>query len=495
MGKLRATMLLLVGVATTALFAGCQRTSVGAAQIRIPMAAAVPLVTHRPVPPWTAQQRNNLTRQLDHAFASLIHVPRNGFVVLSQEGAPLYLRAATLPLVPASTLKVVTAATAFARLGSSYRFTTRFVASAPLHDHEVAGDVALVGGGDPVLTTDDLRRGVAELARAGLRRVRGHVIVDASAFTRPEQNPLWPADDRNEDYGAGTSAISLDEDVATLLVTPTMSGSPAQVHMALPNPRVQIHGSILTVGGGGATPQIGRQSGRNLFTLAGSILTGPEQRFFVPIGDVPDYVAGVVLALFRQHGILCDGGVALEASPFGGVMLWQHRSPPLREIAHTMLVVSDNHIAEQLLRTLAVHDGSPGSERAGIAVERAYLAEIASPTTGLHLYDGSGLAPADRIAPLTLASILAAATNQPGMPLITALPRVGLEGTVRDHTLTLARGRVRAKSGHINGVDALAGVVATRHHGHVAFAFVGNNTDDGVIEDADDRALDALARE
>jgi D-alanyl-D-alanine carboxypeptidase len=72
---------------------------------------------------------------------------------------------------------------------------------------------------------------------------------------------------------------------------------------------------------------------------------------------------------------------------------------------------------------------------------------------------------------------------------------VGIEGTVRRHDVTTALGRARAKSGHINDVDALAGYVDTRHHGRVAFAILVNDprANDGPVYDGIDATLDILA--
>jgi D-alanyl-D-alanine carboxypeptidase/D-alanyl-D-alanine-endopeptidase (penicillin-binding protein 4) len=116
----------------------------------------------------------------------------------------------------------------------------------------------------------------------------------------------------------------------------------------------------------------------------------------------------------------------------------------------------------------------------------------------LRIVDGSGLAPTDRIAPISIATLLARTAAQPvGTTLVSALPRVGMEGTVRHRQITDALGRARAKSGHIENVNALVGFVQTRSHGRVAFAFMVNDprADDGPVDAGIDRALDVLASE
>jgi D-alanyl-D-alanine carboxypeptidase/D-alanyl-D-alanine-endopeptidase (penicillin-binding protein 4) len=115
----------------------------------------------------------------------------------------------------------------------------------------------------------------------------------------------------------------------------------------------------------------------------------------------------------------------------------------------------------------------------------------------LRIVDGSGLAPDDRVAALTLATLLARVAHEPaGAILFADLPRVGIEGTVQLRQVTDALGRVRAKSGHIADVNALAGYVQTRRHGRVSFAIVVNDrrADAGSVDRGIDRALDLLAR-
>ena len=115
----------------------------------------------------------------------------------------------------------------------------------------------------------------------------------------------------------------------------------------------------------------------------------------------------------------------------------------------------------------------------------------------MRIVDGSGLAASDRVAPLTLAMLMSRAAVEPGGALfVGALPRVGIEGTVRWRHVTSARGRARAKSGHIAHVNALTGYVQTARHGRVAFAIIVNDrrADDGPVEIGIDRALDVLAR-
>jgi D-alanyl-D-alanine carboxypeptidase/D-alanyl-D-alanine-endopeptidase (penicillin-binding protein 4) len=219
------------------------------------------------------------------------------------------------------------------------------------------------------------------------------------------------------------------------------------------------------------------------------------------VDGIPLWAGQVVAQMLRQRGIAFDGGIRLGSDPVADQTLWEHRSPPLRALIRQMLVPSDNHIAEQLLRILGTRGGDSitipgGTESAGALVERAYLQSLGVPAPGLRIVDGSGLAGADRIAPVTIVKLLQAAANSRiGSDYVTAFARAGIEGTVRYHDVGAALGRVRAKSGHIGGVNALCGYIQTRHHGRIAFSFVVNapGADDiDAIDDGMDKAIQAL---
>jgi D-alanyl-D-alanine carboxypeptidase/D-alanyl-D-alanine-endopeptidase (penicillin-binding protein 4) len=334
-----------------------------------------------------------------------------------------------------------------------------------------------------------------------VRRVAGPVLVDDRAFRGPESNPHWPADDLDEGYAAATSAVSLDQDTVEFRVTPGAPGDAARVTIEPPNANVEIDGTIAT--GYPADPHIDRRPAprgkpvrRNVFDVSGTVAPGPQQRYWKPVLGMPSYVAGAIRALLAERGIAASGAQGVGPAPLAAQTLWLHRSLPLAGIVTEMLVNSNNHSAEQLLRLLGERSAHVGTDAAGLAAERAELEHLGLDPGQVRAYDGSGLSPADKVSPRTLARLLAAVLRGPsGATLLRALPRVGFEGTVLYHDLGHARGRVRAKSGHLAGVNALAGTIATAHHGRVAFAFVVNDAAAQAAEvtEAQDRALDALA--
>jgi D-alanyl-D-alanine carboxypeptidase/D-alanyl-D-alanine-endopeptidase (penicillin-binding protein 4) len=196
-----------------------------------------------------------------------------------------------------------------------------------------------------------------------------------------------------------------------------------------------------------------------------------------------------------MQGILARRGIeaamppTVAAAPLDTVVLWDHRSAPLKVLIAHMLFVSDNHYAEQLLRTLGEEVTGVSDDTGGLAAERAFLERNGVSVPGLRLFDGSGLSPDNRVAALTVARLLAA--REPSLyPL---LPLGGRQGTLAYYDFTTALGRVRAKSGHLSDVSSLAGYVTTTHRGRVAFAFLidgsPGNPDAAIVRAADRLAV------
>ena len=368
--------------------------------------------------PWTPAQLARLHRSLDAAFAPALS-DHYSLVVIDATGRVIYAKRARSAVAPASALKLVVADAALNLLGPGYRFHTVLASTRAPAGDQLDGDLWLVGSGDPSLRSDDLRRGVRLLARSGVRHIDGGVAIDAGAMSGPEINPHWDPSDDDQDFQAPVSAVSLDGD---------------------------------------------------------TVETQPN--VWIPVHDMPVVVGDALERMLAHAGITTEDRPVARSAPLDSIVLWDHRSAPLRALLAHMLYVSDNHYAEQLLRTLAVDAGEVGNDANGLAVERDFLNSRGIPIDGLRIVDGSGLAESDRISAFTLASILNDAELRGGSDeLFTLLPGTG-RGTLGDYDFTTAIGRVHAKTGTLSNANSLAGYVTTMHHGRVAFAFLINDSSD-----------------
>jgi serine-type D-Ala-D-Ala carboxypeptidase/endopeptidase (penicillin-binding protein 4) len=286
-----------------------------------------------------------------------------------------------------------------------------------------------------------------------------------------------------------TSAISIDDNTAEFRVYGGAPGTPARVAVVPPSRALSISGSVET--SVSSDDVIIAQNAPDVYVLSGSIPQDTEEKFWLPVHDMAHYAGDVLNRMAKQAGIVVASPPIVAAAPLDTIVLWDHRSATLRTLLQHMLFVSDNHYAEQMMRTLGVDAGGIGTDADGLTAEREFLRSANIPADGLHLVDGSGLSETDRICAMTLARVLSDAELS-NNDLYALLPEGGRDGTLADYDFTSALGRVRAKTGHLSDADSLAGYVTTTHHGRLSFAFMINDSP-GDPDSAYVSAVDALA--
>jgi serine-type D-Ala-D-Ala carboxypeptidase/endopeptidase (penicillin-binding protein 4) len=350
----------------------------------------------------------------------------------------------TRSLAPASTMKIITAASTLMTVGPDFRFTTRLEAAPDTVTAAgvVSGPAYLIGAGDPMLATraysranlgglgtpiEDLARNVRE---SGIRRITGGIVVDETLFDARRTGPQWKASYRWE--------------------CPPLSGI--------------------------ATNQNRAAGGSNV----GSPAVAAGQR---------------LAAALRAAGVPVSGPIRAGRDVPGGNTLGQVRSLPVSRMLDYMNTRSDNFTAEILTKGVGAYGAGSGTTAAGTAEAEALLGRRGILGAGDDVVDGSGLSHANRLSASTLVGVLAAAHAETvwGRGLITSLPRGG-EGTLRRRLKGPAvRHRVYAKTGYINGVASLAGVVTSTAGVPYAFAFLMNTQNIAGAQKTMDRAVTLLA--
>jgi D-alanyl-D-alanine carboxypeptidase/D-alanyl-D-alanine-endopeptidase (penicillin-binding protein 4) len=187
--------------------------------------------------------------------------------------------------------------------------------------------------------------------------------------------------------------------------------------------------------------------------------------------------------------------------PATAKLLAAHDSAPLSDVIRQMNKLSDNYLAECVLKTLGAQTkATPGSATwaDGRAAVQRYLAEIGLPAAGYRVDNGSGLFDATEVSAKQVTTLLRAAHRdfRVGPDLVASLPVGGVDGTLakrwRGHA---AAGRIRAKTGTLDKVIALAGYVAIDSQRPVGFAILVNDIPPGQrasARTAADEILDAL---
>jgi D-alanyl-D-alanine carboxypeptidase/D-alanyl-D-alanine-endopeptidase (penicillin-binding protein 4) len=206
-------------------------------------------------------------------------------------------------------------------------------------------------------------------------------------------------------------------------------------------------------------------------------------------------------ALLTRSGVHLRGAVTTASAPSSARAVAQVQSPPLAELVQRMLTVSDNDLAEALGRAVAVHDGMLATFAGAAAAVRRSVAALGVEPALVSLDDASGLSHADRVAPRALVTVLRAAdsTTRPELrSIIDGLPVAGFTGTLADRYRTKATspsaGIVRAKTGSLTAVNALAGQVVDASGRLLIFALlVSASPSPQPTIDALDRLVSTLA--
>ncbi len=418
-------------------------------------------------------------------------------VVRAADGSELFARNADRPLVPASNMKVLTALAALAALGPAHQFTTTVSADAPIDAGGGVGTLAVRGGGDPALTSEELWRLAADLRRLGLRRVRGEIVLDDGYFDTQRWHPGW-GDGSARAYHAPVAALTANYGSFTVEVAPSESMDPPRVNIDPPVPYLRLVDQMRV--GSPASIAVERSSspdGGERVTVSGTVPRGgaPVQ---VPrsVSDPVRYAGAVLRLQLAALGITVDGDDRVGPTPAGFTTLLTFKGRPLAQIVALLMKWSNNNIAEILLKDLGAHaSGAPGSWANGVAAAQAQLSALGVEQGGLVMLDGSGLSAANRVTPRTLVSALRAARGSftVAPDFAAALPLAGRDGTLRKRAHA-ATDRARAKTGLLNGASTLSGYARLRDGSDVVFAILNTGADagDAAAIAANDAFLEAL---
>lgn len=406
-------------------------------------------------------------------------------VVDLASGQELVSRQAGASLLPASNLKLITLAAALAELGAGHQIVTPLEAHGTISGGTLAGDLVMRAAGDP-LYDDSPGGGIQPWARAvagqlraaGIDRVSGDLVLDEGDFAAPSPGPQWPSSKEHwKEYCALSGGFSANAGCYTAIVEATSPGQKARVRLTPAGSGAARNGSVKTVAKRKAlTVAVGAVPGK--VTVRGSIpadVPSYTARFAAP-DPVALFGAAFVHAL-GEEGIRIEGQVVRAHVPDGGQVVARMESP-LASCALPILRDSNNSVADQVFLHLAHATGQAPDRAGGQAAVSAALTRLGVSAEGLVQVDGSGLSKANRTSPRQLTALVAAAMGRDGAgaELIRAnLPVAGETGSLsRRMRSGPARGRVRAKTGFVNGASGLSGLVETESGRLLAFSILVN---------------------
>jgi D-alanyl-D-alanine carboxypeptidase/D-alanyl-D-alanine-endopeptidase (penicillin-binding protein 4) len=427
---------------------------------------------------------------LDTALTKLLARSGSGswgvIVVSLSRGDTLFGRNPDVGLLPASTMKVFTSALALDYLGPQHQFETQVLREGPIDSATgtLAGDLILRGAGDPSLGApfgaDPMRMLAREVAAAGIKRISGAIIGDASAFDGRRIPDGWRERYLGASYAARVSALSYNENVVHLTVRPV--AGKAHVTLSPTISGLPISSSVsVRAGSKSASIALRQDAVTGAFRITGWVGSRSPARGYTYTVENPElFAAAAFRAALLAEGIQVDGAVRERAAAVGAVRIAGLPSRTLGDLVTQMNGESNNHFAELLFRNVAASTGTVGSADSGNAILRSFLSEkVGTNVSNLFAADGSGLSTLDRVTPRSLVGVLDYSYRAPWSSIFqSSLPIAGRTETLRARMRGApAQDRLRAKTGSTSEVTSLGGYVTTSGGEELAFAFIYNGSD------------------
>ena len=411
------------------------------------------------------------------------HATISIFVINNATGKSVVDQNSQTGLAPASSLKVVTSAAAYALLGRNFKYNTTLSFNGKIEKGILDGDIIITGSGDPTLGSwrynssnekNVLSEFMEAISQQGINEITGNVLVDESLWTGEITPNGWIWQDIGNYYGAGARTLNWRENQYDLLLR---SGN-------LINSSVEIAGTV---------PDY--VAGLNLKPVAKAAAKGSGDNAYIyqPLNEEYGFVRGTIPAgekSFKISGAMPNGAeqlaMTLEAAlkksnlkkagetyPAGkkgtkGTIFHTHYSPTLDSISYWFLNKSINLYGEAFLKTMGFQEAQSGETNSGVTVVKNFWKKAGIDSDALNIQDGSGLSPGNRVTTTSLVQVLQYAKKQDwfasyleGFPVINGL---------------------KMKSGTINGALSYTGFIKSKTGEEYTFAFMINNYSGGASE-------------
>ena len=474
-----------------------------------PAAAPAPI----PKPQTLAELQTRIVALLDDPkFVSM----RWGARILTDQGKVIFERDADKAFTPASNMKLYTTAAVLDAFGPDFKIRTSVYSAKPAHKGVIAGDVILYGRGDPNLSARfdaenpdkfdefypaDKIAAIEQLAdqlkAAGVKIITGNLIGDESYFAGDALGIGWEWDDLQFYYGAPISALTVNDNAITYVVTPGKRVNDPPVIRPRPQtafPTIINHAK--TSADGRARIGVHRQLDGDTLEFFGTIpRNAADFDVEIAVHSPAAYAATLLKEALQRRGIQVRGkakaigAIDRVSNLFDASKLTELafvESQPLATLLKVVNKPSQNLHAELMLRQLGATNapyelddyGRPKAtfDRANEA-RKQFLAKAGVNVAPLSLRDASGLSRADLVTPRATSQLLEFMRTHPHATVFReSLPVAGFDGTLKRRMKgTAAEGNLRAKTGTLSYVNALSGYLTTANGQTLIVSFYGNN--------------------
>lgn len=456
---------------------------------------AHPARAERPLPPTVAT-----------ALAQA-KVPRDAvsFLVQPLDGtAPRLAHRVDEAMNPASVMKMVTTLAALDQLGPDFTWKTRFHADGPIADGVLHGNLYIEGGGDPKLVLERVHDAFRALQAAGVRHVRGDMVLDGSVFDVPVHDPAAFDNEPLRPYNVAPDGLLVNFKALVLRFTPQADGTalvtsePPLAGVVVPS---EVELGTRQACGDWRTALQADFSDPNMVRLHGRYpLRCGEREWAVAYVEPGSYAQRALLGLFRAAGGQLDGSARQGRRPPGTRLLLEAPSLPLAEVIADVNKRSNNVMAQQLVLTLAAQRRVPARMEDGrAAIDGWWRRFVGATTPAPVLENGAGLSRDERISASALARMLRQASQHAqGATYLQSLSLAGVDGTterMRERGLVDVIGNAWLKTGSLRDVASVAGYVRGRSGQLYVVVAMVNHAQAGAARPALDALLEWTARD
>lgn len=392
--------------------------------------------------------------------------------------------------IPASVQKLITWGAALNTFGPDHQFATsiRYDPNAFLHDGILAGKLVLEGGGDPLLSINNLGQMAYQLYEKGVRKIRGEIVIDNNLYSGHPWGEGWLWDDIPYSYNSPISALAVNENKITVNITPGYQiGTTASINLPFTNTPFTIDNKIVTSNTDTTLTNISYLPHNSTVTFTGKIkqdsapikeelsIINPElfaKNIFLHLLTINHITVTEQTEI--PYSITSNSMPAINNKLNSPVMI-SHISPPLIVIGKRMLYESNNFLADMLLKNIGAKCSGKGSFAGGTASIRAFLSQLGIPENGYNIVDGSGLSRYNLISPSLITHYLTAIHTTPLQThFISLLPQPG-QGTLT-YRLNDNSVSVWAKTGSMSNISTIAGYLGKNNTPMFSFAIFINNS-------------------
>jgi len=395
-------------------------------------------------------------------------------------------------MVPASTMKIITSASALEILGAGYRFQTKIgYTDGLIKTNEIRGNLVVLGGGDPTLGSeyfneiescrDFAKIWVQKIKAAGIRKITGNIILDGSLYDSEKIPPTWIWGDIGNYYGAGAHAFTCYDNLFRITFkSPKEVGEKTEIFSV--TPRIEELEIVNEV--------VASDENRDLAYVFGSPLdknrvirgTIPKKRkaftIKAAVHHPEELLAEALLNQLAKEGIFISGRVKFDTVDKNQLYtIYLHESPKLEEIIKVLNHESVNLFAEHLVMQIAAEKSGIGNREKGIELIKEFWQSEGIHAENIFMEDGSGLSHFNAISPAQINLILVymVQKSQNSEVFINSLPNAG-NGTLSGFSTELFSGNsLKAKSGSMTRVRCYAGYLQLNSGRIVAFTIMFNH--------------------